>query len=168
MQGFNSVRSSNWNIHFWKEKSINNLFLFSFLFFFFFSLLFRASRTAHGSSQARDVIGAIAASLHHSHSNTGYEPCLWPMLRYMATSDPQPLSQARDRTHILMVTTQVCYCWATWKLLNSLQLHSVFMVSINFCTFCTFRKDCTFCTFRKDCDQFYNTIRKSYSLLLNL
>ena len=31
---------------------------------------------AYGSSQARGQIGAAAASLHHSHSNSGSEPCL--------------------------------------------------------------------------------------------
>ena len=34
-----------------------------------FFLLFRAAPTAYGSFQARDQIGATAASLHHSHSN---------------------------------------------------------------------------------------------------
>ena len=40
-------------------------------FFFFPFLLFRAAPMAYGSSQARGRIGAIAAGLHHSHSNTG-------------------------------------------------------------------------------------------------
>ena len=38
---------------------------------FFFFLLFRATPAAHGSSQARGQIGAIAAGLHPSHSNIG-------------------------------------------------------------------------------------------------
>ena len=29
----------------------------------------------NGSSQARGQIGAVAAGLHHSHSNVGPEPC---------------------------------------------------------------------------------------------
>ena len=33
---------------------------------------------AYRSSQARGQIGAAAASLHHSHSNTGSEPHLQP------------------------------------------------------------------------------------------
>ena len=41
-----------------------NLFIYLFL-------LFRAKLTAYGSSQARGQIGAAAASLHHSHNNTG-------------------------------------------------------------------------------------------------
>ena len=40
------------------------IFIFLFLF-----LLFRASLVAYGGSQARGPIGAIAASLRHSHSN---------------------------------------------------------------------------------------------------
>ena len=42
-----------------------------FGFFFFFSLLFRATPATNVSSQARGQIGATAASLYHSHSNTG-------------------------------------------------------------------------------------------------
>ena len=43
-------------------------------FFFFFFCLFRAVPKAHGSSQARGWIGAVAAGLHHSHNNTRSEP----------------------------------------------------------------------------------------------
>ena len=42
--------------------------------FFFFN--FRATPTAYGVSQARGLIGATAAGLHHSHSNAGSEPHL--------------------------------------------------------------------------------------------
>ena len=56
------------------------------LFFFTLSLSvslslffrFRAAPVAHGSSQARGRIGAVAASLHHSHSNAGSKLCLRP------------------------------------------------------------------------------------------
>ena len=47
--------------------------------FFFFLLLLTAPAT-YGSSQARDQIRATAASLHCSHTNTGSEPHLEPML----------------------------------------------------------------------------------------
>ena len=40
------------------------------LIFFFFGL-FRAAPGACGNSQAKYQIGAVAANLHHSHSNTG-------------------------------------------------------------------------------------------------
>ena len=46
--------------------------LFCFSFFFLFGL-FKAAPAAYGSSQARGQIGAIAASLHYSHSNMGSE-----------------------------------------------------------------------------------------------
>ena len=46
---------------------------FSFFFVFFF---FRAVLAAYGSSQARDPIGATAASLYHNQSNKGSELCL--------------------------------------------------------------------------------------------
>ena len=44
---------------------------------FFFLLLFRAAAAACGSSQARGPIRAVAAGLHHSHSNARAEH-LWP------------------------------------------------------------------------------------------
>ena len=36
--------------------------------------LFRATPMAYGSSQARGQVGAVAAGLHHSHSNARSEP----------------------------------------------------------------------------------------------
>ena len=41
----------------------------------------------YGSFQARGLIGAAAASLHHSHSNIGSEPCLQPTPQLTATAD---------------------------------------------------------------------------------
>ena len=41
------------------------------LFFYPLFCLFKFSPVAYGSSQARGQIGAAAASLHHSHSETG-------------------------------------------------------------------------------------------------
>ena len=49
-----------------------------FFFSFFPSFLFRATPTAYGSSQTRGQIGASAAGLHHSLSNTGSKPHLQP------------------------------------------------------------------------------------------
>ena len=53
-------------------------------------LLSRAAPAAYGSSQARGPIGAAAAGLHHSHSNTRSELCLRPTPQVTATLDPQP------------------------------------------------------------------------------
>ena len=49
--------------------------LFSFLFLFFFAISW-ATPEAYGASQARGRIGAAAAGLRQSHSNTGSEPHL--------------------------------------------------------------------------------------------
>ena len=40
---------------------------------------------AYGESQARDLIGAVAAGLDHSHSNLGSEPHLQPTSQLMET-----------------------------------------------------------------------------------
>ena len=60
---------------------------FNFFLFFFF-LLFRAVPTAYGGSQAWGPIRATAASLHHSHSNSGSDPSLRPTPQLKATPDP--------------------------------------------------------------------------------
>ena len=55
----------------------------------FFSL-FTAAATAYGGSQARGRIGAAAAGLHHSHSNTGSEQSLRPTPLLTDTWDSEP------------------------------------------------------------------------------
>ena len=57
---------------------------FSLCFFFFF----RTAPAAYGSSQARSQIGAVAAGLHHSHSNAGSKPHLRPTPQLTAMPDP--------------------------------------------------------------------------------
>ena len=47
-----------------------------------------ATPSAYGGSQARGLIGAVAASPRHSHSNMGYKPHLRSTLQLRATSDP--------------------------------------------------------------------------------
>ena len=55
---------------------------------FFFFFLFRAALTAYGSSQARGLIGATAAGLHHSHRNARSELRLQRTPQLTATPDP--------------------------------------------------------------------------------
>ena len=50
---------------------------------------------AHGGSQDRGPIGAVATSLHQSHSNAGSELCLQTTLQLKATPDPQPIEQGQ-------------------------------------------------------------------------
>ena len=59
-------------------------------FFFFFGLfaISWAAPMAYGGSQARGLIGAAAAGLRQSHSNTGSEPRLQPTPQLAATPDP--------------------------------------------------------------------------------
>ena len=49
---------------------------FYFVFFFFFFVFSRATPVAHGGSKARGQIRAVAAGLHHSHSNARSEHIL--------------------------------------------------------------------------------------------
>ena len=98
--------------------SISSCFFFiflldCFLFLFFIFLSFEGRTVAHGGSQARGWMGATATSLHHSHSNVGSKPCLWPTPRLTATLILNPLSKARDGTLVLMDTSQIRFCWAT-------------------------------------------------------
>ena len=59
------------------------------IFFFFYLFAFsRAAPIAHGGSQARGPIGAVAAGLHQSHSNEGLELHLQPTPQLTATPDP--------------------------------------------------------------------------------
>ena len=79
---------------------------FQLLFFCLFVclLLFRAAPATCGSSQARGQIRAVAASLHHSHSNTAMVVC---DLHHSSRQCwiPDPLSKAGDGTRILMDTS---------------------------------------------------------------
>ena len=68
-------------------SDIRVIFIFFYLFIYFFCLL-RASPVAYGSSGAKDPIGAVAAGVHHSHSNATSEPYLRPMLQLAAMPDP--------------------------------------------------------------------------------
>ena len=59
-------------------------------FFFFFGLFAFSSAApeAHGGSQARGLIRAVAAGLRQSHSNAGSEPRLPPTPQLTATPEP--------------------------------------------------------------------------------
>ena len=63
---------------------------------------------AYGGSQARGLIRAVVAGLHQGHSYAASEPRLQPTPQLTAMPDPNPLSKARDRTHNLMVPSQIC------------------------------------------------------------
>ena len=75
----------------------------SLLLFLFFCCCFIGA--AYGSSQARGQIRAAAAG--HSHSYAGFEPCLQPSPQLTASGILSPLSEARERTHVLTDTSRV-------------------------------------------------------------
>ena len=61
-----------------------------YLFIFIFCLfaISWAAPMAYEGSQARGLIGAVAASLRQSHSDVGSEPRLQPTPQLTATPDP--------------------------------------------------------------------------------
>ena len=65
-------------------------FSFSSSSFFFFFLLFRATPSVYGGSQARGLMRAVATGLHHSHSNEGSELHLQPTPQLTVMLDSQP------------------------------------------------------------------------------
>ena len=48
----------------------------------------RAAPAAYGGFQARGLIGAVAAGLHHSHGNSGSEPRPRHTPQFTAPLDP--------------------------------------------------------------------------------
>ena len=69
-----------------------------YIYIIYYFGLFRTAPSAYGSFQTRGQTRAAAASLHHSSQQR----------RIL-----NPLSEARDRTHVLMDPSQVHYCSAT-------------------------------------------------------
>ena len=90
---------------FCNQASVVVLFCFVFLFSIW------GTPTAYASSQARGWIGAVAASLCHSHTRS--EPCLRSTPQLVTTLDPQPTEQGKGLNRVLMDTIWVHYCWAT-------------------------------------------------------
>ena len=77
------------------EISCNIMLGKSFFFFFLTFSLFRATPMPYGGSQARGLMGAVAASLCQSHSNAGSKPRLSPTPEHTATLNPQPTEQGQ-------------------------------------------------------------------------
>ena len=102
-----------WQINSIGSRGGSNLFSLEvrggLCFFFFFLLIVKAAPVAYESSQARGQIRATAAGLHHSHSNVGSKPHLRPTQQRQILN---PLSGARDRTHIFMDASGIRFCCA--------------------------------------------------------
>ena len=65
-----------YSIHPIKHMVMYQFYIFIYLFIFYLFAFSRATPTAHGGSQARGLIQAVAAGLRQGHSNAGSEPCL--------------------------------------------------------------------------------------------
>ena len=79
----------------WQECPYFLFFKKKFIYLFIF--LFRGEPVAYGGSQAR--------GLHHSYSNSGLEPSLWPTPQLMAEWGQGQNPYPHD-------TSWVRYCWA--------------------------------------------------------
>ena len=82
------LRMLNLILSLFKQSGLSEMYLF-FIFYFLFILPFSAAApTAYGGSQARGLIGAVAAGLRQGRSTEGSEPSLWPTPQFTATRDP--------------------------------------------------------------------------------
>ena len=86
---------------------MTSVFFLLFVCFCLFAIS-RAAPTAYGGSQARGRIGAVAAGRRQRHSNAGSEPPLQPTPQLTVRRILNPLSEGRDRTCVLVDTSQVC------------------------------------------------------------
>ena len=86
---------------------------FFFFFLSLFFLLFRAAPTGYGGSQARGQIGATATA----QATATVTPDLSLVCNLYCSSWQRwilnPLSEARHRTHNLMVASRICFCCTT-------------------------------------------------------
>ena len=82
----------------------------TFIFYDHFVCLFvfMAAPEAYGSSQARGQIGAAAAGLCHSHSNTRSKPHLQPMAQFVASQVLNPMSHSGNSLFVSLVVDLVC------------------------------------------------------------
>ena len=101
-----SVQQSDSVIHTYTHIYINRCFFF-FYFFHFFCLFSRAIPITYGGSQARGLIGAVAAGLYQSHINAVSKPHLWPTSQLWQCQVLNTLGEVRDWTCNFMVPSQI-------------------------------------------------------------
>ena len=96
------------------EGGVSGIKQFCLLYFLglYFSSFFRAAPAAHGGSQARGRIRAIAASLYHNPSNVRSKPCLRPPPQLTAMTDPWPTKQGQGSNLRSMDACQILFLWA--------------------------------------------------------
>ena len=90
--------------------------LLSIIFLLFLFYFFKGCTHDIWKFPVSGQIGAAAASLHHSHSNKGSEPHLWPkpqLTSVQGNTKSSTLSRAKDQIHNFLDTGQIHYHWAT-------------------------------------------------------
>jgi len=97
---------------------ISIIYPYFLIFYFILFLSFKAASTAYGSSQARGLIGLVAAGLCQSHSNA--RPDLSHIFDLRHSSRQRwilnPLREARDWTLNLMVSSRIVSTVPQWEL----------------------------------------------------
>ena len=78
-------------------------------FYIFFKFYFRATPMAYGSSQARVPVGAVAATLCIATATTDLNLVCDLHHSSWQCQILNPLSKAREQTHVLMDPSQVHY-----------------------------------------------------------
>ena len=123
-------------LHYRKKNTIYLLFYYRRAFelhhtiFFFFGLFFRATHTAHGGSQTRGWITAVA----YITAYTTDTPRLWPTPQ-LTTSTLNPLSEARDWACTLMDASQIRFHRATTGTPSSHYFFLLLLPTVLPCTF---------------------------------
>ena len=111
------------HMHFWYRKR--------FFWFFFVFLLFRAIPAAYGVSQARGRIGATAACLRQSHSNTrslthwaspGIERTIsWLLVGFVSAAPQWELQKRSYKTTITSLCSDLfCHSGCSCKLFDEI------------------------------------------------
>ena len=77
------------------QAGLLNVGIFHYFNFFCLFAFSRADPAAYGGSQARGLMGAVAAGLRQSHSNVGSKLRLRPIPQFTAMLDPQPTEQGQ-------------------------------------------------------------------------
>ena len=96
------------NLSLFKPRAYAFFYPSTLSFFFVCLFVFWAAPVAYGGSQARGRIRAVAASLHHSHSNA-YTPLPHSDLHHSSQQLRilNPLNKGRDQTCVLMDASQI-------------------------------------------------------------
>ena len=101
------------SVSIFRHKAGMNAFVQVSFFFFLSFVFFRAASGKYGGSQARGLIEATAAGLHHSHTTPDLSRVCDLHHSSWQRQVLNPLSEARDQTHNLVVPSRIRFHCAT-------------------------------------------------------